>query len=216
MKLRRGGGAPPHIGLVEAPSFGLEQSVDTAVLREWRGDSSVMSVNFFARAPDLARPVGDDVALHAQFRSSEIEGGFAVVESGWVEVAGAAAARVIVKFPMNPHGMAYAGSLVIPFAVCSWVVKFQAAEVGVTGIREAVVLDRHLAGGGSLDDWGIDRDAPPLGPGERVAPQVGPADAPEWDATFPDHPLSQVRRALVDLRTSIAIADEARRLDPFE
>ena len=180
-----------------------------------RGEACALSLNFFARPPDVSRPPGDDRALDSMFRSGEKDGGFALLDAGWTVIDGCAAARALIKFFTDAGGVMYSGSLIIPFATCSWVAKFQAAEVGVTGIREAFALDRHLADGGSLEEWGIDTSAPLISPGEKVPPRPNPADAIEWDAQFPDHPLSRVRRGLSDLQTITVITDEAKRLPAF-
>jgi len=78
------------------------------------------------------------------------------------------------------------------------VVKLQSFEDGVTGVREAVWLDRHLAAGGSIDD---------LAGG-------GPEDE-AWDELFPQHPLSRARRLLPILLASLALDPAAPPLEPF-
>ena len=52
--------------------------------------------------------------------------------------------RTIFKFPMSPSGIAYIGSVTLPFRDYSYVIKIQAAEVGVTGMRETIVADKLI------------------------------------------------------------------------
>jgi hypothetical protein len=46
--------------------------------------------------------------------------------------------------------MTYIGSLIIPSAACSWVIRMQVVEGSPTGLREAVWLEKYLADGGDL------------------------------------------------------------------
>ena len=41
------------------------------------------------------------------------------------------------------------------------------------------------------------------------------SDAPEWDAKFPDHPLSRCRSHLREALAELTLSDEARASAPF-
>ncbi|CAM5432866.1 hypothetical protein SCALM49S_04200 [Streptomyces californicus] len=86
-------------------------------------------------------------------------------------------------------------------------VKIQAAERGMTGMREAVVMAR-------------------LGPDQYFRPhpyapelQGGlpfhAADHVQWDADFPDHPLTRVRRTLDALAAAVTVEPGFAALPPF-
>ncbi len=52
--------------------------------------------------------------------------------------------------------MAYIASITIPFENCSYVVKIQADEIGITGMRDALILDRlHKAGEVEIEEENI-------------------------------------------------------------
>jgi hypothetical protein len=111
-----------------------------------------------------------------------------------LRVAGCPAIKVIFKVPQKPSGMTYVGSLTIPFRDFSFVVKVQCEERGITGGREAVLLTR----------WLETHDLP--------AVLGDPTDLPDWhpeseefDAEFPGHPISRVRRVLRRVCDSLVI-----------
>lgn len=214
---RRQGGLP-EISALTIDSCGWPEVGSTESVVQWRSEADLLSLNYFPVVPDVARPLGDDRALGDQFRAGETGGGYALVEAGWVQApVGGAVARLIVKMPQEGSGMTYVGSLIVPFAACSWVVKLQCFEAGVTGMREAIWLNEHLAKGGSLMEAGIDASAEPIGPDDPRPPvRRVPADDPEWDDLVPLHPLSRLRRGLASLLGSVRLAPEAQRLAPLE
>ncbi|MEU3354272.1 hypothetical protein [Streptomyces sp. NPDC037389] len=117
------------------------------------------------------------------------------------------AVRQLVKIPRpNGHGLIFIGSWTVPRAGCSAVVKVQAAEGPITGAREAVVLS-------SLDPSQYFTPHP-------YAPDAGGlpyhvADHEQWDAQFPDHPLTLVRIALERITPTLTLHSEFKALPPF-
>lgn len=207
----------PGISGLSIDSFGwpLVSSTDSAI--QWRDGVDVLSLNYFPVAPDVAGFPDEDRALSDQFRSDESSGGYAAVDAHWTrEPSGRPVAQLILKAPQKGSGMIYQGSLIIPFAACSWIVRLQRHEVGTTGIREALWLDQHLASGGSLQEAGIDTSAEPL-PADSAPPPVrrGPADDPEWDDLVPQHPLSRLRRGMTSVLASVRLSPQAQRLAPL-
>ena len=55
------------------------------------------------------------------------------------------AIKTIFKFPQDPTGMTYLGSYTIPFKKYSYVIKIQAPELGVTGMRDSIIAAKFLA-----------------------------------------------------------------------
>lgn len=119
------------------------------------------------------------------------------------------ALRQILKLPLpgQPSGQAFIGSFTVPRAMCSTVVKIQAAERGMTGMRGAVVMAK-------------------LGPDQYFrphpyAPEVQgglpfhAADHDRWDPEFPDHPLTRVRHTLGVLAEAVTVDPAFTALPPF-
>ncbi|MER5600330.1 hypothetical protein [Streptomyces sp. NPDC002265] len=90
---------------------------------------------------------------------------------------------------------------------CSTVVKIQAAESGMTGLREAVILDRV----GPADYF----QAHPYAPDLELPLPYHVADHKEWDEQFPSHPLSLVRGALRRIGPTVVLDDGFKTLPPF-
>lgn len=174
-----------------------------------------MSLDYFPIEPNLARPPGDDVALSEFFEVAVQDAGAAVVEVRWImDGDGIPLVRSIVKARPEGGPLVYVGSLIVPFATCSWVAKVQSLEVGVTGMREALWFDQHLAAGGTPED-AFASGEPPSSPGAHPGVRRLPSDDEVWDDIVPNHPLSRVRRLLPQLAASIEISPAAQRLSPF-
>lgn len=192
----------------------------TETSRAWMRDGDSLWLHFFPIPPDLPRPVGDDTVLVDHFQRQIYNGPEGLVEARWTQGPGSMpVARIIVKSPQEPSGVSYFGSLIVPFQACSWVIRVEAAETGVTGIREAIwahkVSEAEGIGFQELHDRLGEEN-------ERLRSRYGasglsrlPADDEEWDEVVPDHPLSRVRRYLPSLASSIVIADKAQDLNPF-
>ena len=100
--------------------------------------------------------------------------------------------------------MAYVGAFILPFREHSFVIKIQAEERGITGMREAILLDaaisegkvRIAADGAIEDDWN---------PEDRC-----------HDEAFPDHPLSRVRSWLPRIRSNLTFDANLESVSQFE
>jgi hypothetical protein len=177
----------------------------------WRSDAGdQLSLDFFASAPDL--PAGPDVigALRVSYRAALGESG-GIVEVVPAVVAGVRAVRAIFKMPQDPTGMTYLGAVTIPFRDCSFIIKLQCPEYGVTGVRDAGVfaLVAPPLDGATGEPIGWAQD--PYDPGHKALGLRNRADDAEWDARFASHPLSRLRshlRELDGVRFSAAAAHE--------
>jgi len=147
----------------------------------------------FGLPPDLPR-----ASTWEEFRArSEQDAGGPRVDFDVVDVDDRSVLKQILKFPQQPSGMTYLGSLTIPFIDCSFVVKVQCEERGMTGQREAVLLDQLLAEGRV-----------------HVGPDgIGGAWEPDnfqYDSQFPSHPLSRARRVLAQIEQSLVLDSTLR------
>ncbi|MFE4603457.1 hypothetical protein ACFRKE_21675, partial [Kitasatospora indigofera] len=104
-------------------------------------------------------------------------------------------------------GQVFLGSWTVPRDRCSTVLKIQAAESGMSGLREAVVLDRVGPG---------DYFQPhPYAPDLELPLPYHVADHEEWDEQFPTHPLSMVRAALRRITPTVVLDDGFKALPAF-
>lgn len=126
------------------------------------------------------------------------------IEASIESVAEMPAVMALVKVAQEPAGFAYLGSYTFPFRDSSYVIKIQCEERGTTGIREAILFDRHLSNGGTS-----------LGNSGNISDDFSPDDA-IYDDEFPDHPLSRCRRGLRYIKSSITFDDAVRQLPSFD
>ncbi|MFD8636091.1 hypothetical protein [Streptomyces sp. NPDC059533] len=168
----------------------------------------VLSLHFFDLIPDLPAPLNRPEQLRHGLAVSAARAGAGLIEAVTGEVDSVPAVRQLIKIRRpNGPGQIFIGSWTVPKADRSTVVKVQAAEGRMTGLREAVVADRV----------GPDRyfTPHPYGPGVEGGLPHHVADHEEWDAQFPDHPLTLVRTALARLTPTVVLQDGFKSLPPF-
>ncbi|MER5898076.1 hypothetical protein [Streptomyces sp. NPDC001876] len=172
-------------------------------------DGDVLSLHYFGLPPDLPAALEDGPTLRNTLTHWTAQAGGGLIEASVKTLGGLPALRQILKVPLpqQAHGQVFIGSFTVPRAGCSTVVKIQAPERGMTGMREAVVLAK-------------------LGPDQYFrphpyAPEVQgglpfhAAEHARWDAEFPDHPLTRVRRTLDALVEAVTVDPGFAALAPF-
>jgi hypothetical protein len=172
-------------------------------------DRTVVQTSYFGVVPDL--PVGfADVALLQRAMTLMAAGqGSALVEADVTSIGGQPALRQIlkVKLPNQPSGQAFLGSFIIPKANCSAVLRVQAAEGQPTGVRESMVLAQVGPEAYFLPH--------PHVPDIQLPLPFHAADNPAYDAQFPSHPLSRVRRIMALLAQQVTLRPEFATLPSF-
>ncbi len=206
----------PTIDSIQLPDLDWSLVQAAAEMKQWLDPDQAQSLtlNFFALPPDLPT-IKDRAVLRHFFRTRIKEAGGGIVEVTVLEGRQLPYVKTIFKFPQEPNGMTYLGSLIFPFKEYSYVVKMQAMEVGTTGAREAVIVGKMMASGAlgvGSDDWLCDPYQPELK--EGVVMNLAEAEA--YDAQFPNHPLSQVRAVLRRLEAEIELDAVLVKVKPFE
>ncbi|WP_186763305.1 hypothetical protein [Lentzea tibetensis] len=145
-----------------------------------------VSLTYFDQVPDLPAPLEDPERLRHDLAVITGEVG-CLIEAHVVHLGGVPALFQIVKLPIpnQPTGQAFIASFTLPKATCSAVLKVQAVESGMTGVREAVLVSQI-----GFDKWVVAHPYAPEMQG-RLPFHVG--DDPRFDPQFADHPLSRVR-----------------------
>ncbi len=174
----------------DATGYSLQQSSDD--VRLWftpEGDE--LGVYFFEKRPDLPPRLDD---LRSTYETQLRASGGAVVEVSAVHVDECRAVKTIVKLPQPESGLTYVASITIPFRDFSFVLKVICGENGVTGLREAVLLAKHMAAGG------IAR----LAEGRLQVPGFEP-DNERFDPDFSTHPLARARRTMGHVSATVRV-----------
>ena len=126
--------------------------------------------------------------------------GAGLVSADPVTVSGRRGFRLIRKLPQDPCGMSYRATIEVPVDEAAIVVDVHCREFGVTGLRDAAVFQTLVSEGGLELDDAADTPAgwfeDPYDPGRTAEVLRNRADDRIWDARFPAHPLSRLRRHL--------------------
>lgn len=141
-------------------------------------DGDGLGVYYFDMHPDLPDNISNSAELFAFYEEQLSRIGGQIVELDIRKIDGVNAIFLIIKAPQEPSGMTYIASYTIPYKAFSFVIKVQCLEHGITGVKEALLVDRILAKNGSLEgaNW----------------------DSSEYDDEFPNHPVARARRIIND------------------
>jgi hypothetical protein len=214
---RRKPDAPPGWDAVRITTFGWDEVERTERGRVWAHGADVLSLDYLPAQPTISGPVGDDAKLMEYFERYAAGDDVGVVEARWIIAEdGTPMTWMIAKAPMpGSHGCVYIGSLIVPFAWCSWVAKIQSHEVGYMGAREALWFDIQLRQSDSPEQTWASLTAK-SNDGSNPRARRRPSDDEAWDEMLPSHPLSRVRTQLLpQIAASIEIAPAAKRLAAF-
>jgi stress response protein SCP2 len=167
----------------------------------------------FDLVPDLPAPLTDPVRLFRELAIKDARSGAGLVDADVITVDGLPALRQIVKIkhPHQQSGLVFMGTVLIPRATCSVVLKVQCPEQGTTGIREASVMARvGFEAAFPASPFAPDVDLRALG-----GLPTNVADRSEYDAAFPEHPLSRCRRLLDRIVPTVRVVEGFRATAPF-
>ena len=192
----------------EATGFSAEGDRDG--IRVWRSASGDgIGLYHFSVPPDIGADLDSVEAARAFYRRLVSASGLAIIEIETPTIQGRRCLRTIFKAPQQPTGMTYLGSLTLPFRDFSYVLKVTCVEQGVTGVRDALVFDEFLKRGavsisddGGIEGWMED----PYDASLRAPFMRNRAESREYDATFPQHPLSRARHMLDRLQETVTLA----------
>ena len=177
-------------------------------IRRWTNEiGDILTLHCFPEPDPSPFELGNEEAYREFSRQIAESNNSGLVEADLIPLGATFAYRSIHKYPQDPTGFTFVcGVSLSPH----FVVNAQAAELGVTGIRETAVAE---ALGETADTGLIGRL---LGRGERWSADpydrkrggmCFKSDAREWDSKFPDHPLSRVRNHLNDVLSSITLPE---------
>ncbi|MET9557250.1 hypothetical protein [Streptomyces sp. NPDC006645] len=169
----------------------------------------VLSVHFFPLVPDLPAPLHDPDRLRFGCAQGTANAGGGLIEAEVGAVDTVPALYQLVKMPLpSRRGQGFIASWTLPRERCSAAVKVQAAEGATTGVREATVMAQV----GPADFF---RPHPYAGGGQFGGLPYSVADLEQWDAHFPDHPLTLVRAALRRITPTVTLDEQFKTQPPF-
>jgi hypothetical protein len=178
-------------------------------LRIWRdSDGDVLSLATPEASLDLP-PLDDSARLQRWCRALAEGRGAGLIEvSAGTGTLGPTVSLIYKRLQLPAY--IFTGMLVVPGDDISCVWTIVSGERGTTGVREAVITAQLMnAGRMTVEEykrsWARDPYDPTYaGVDRRVLRFV--SDDKNYDAQFPDHPLSRVRRVLATLPNSVHVS----------
>ncbi|MCQ4138523.1 MULTISPECIES: hypothetical protein [Chryseobacterium] len=206
------------INSISIPTFGWEivEQNDAQIVWVNPEQSALISLYFFNIPPDLPTVKNIDELRNFHRHSVSASGG-GIVEVSIFNLHNIPSVKTIFKIPQPEQGMSYLASVTIPFENCSFVIKTQAVEVGTTGMRDNLVLNRFLQNGEvTFDDNGLKNwFEDPYDPSFKEGALMNKSETEEYDNDFPHHPLSIVRSMIKKAIEEVILKDELKRLTAF-
>jgi hypothetical protein len=200
-----------------APSSSLNHS--NRSFSEHNCTDSIVALQYFDKPPNImpAWTISKRFA-RATERSRRAPGVPRSIEA--ISVNGCRSVHLILKVPQASAGLIYIGSLTLPFRDFSYVVRVQCAEGGLSGIRNTTILAELINTGevkfdeGQTQPTGWWTDPCNLLVGEPPARNL--SELPRYDARFPDHALSRLRRIFPRIEATLRLPEYkfASKVDP--
>jgi hypothetical protein len=206
------------INSIIIPNFGWVKDIEDETRIEWRNPENTIGLtqNFFDKEPDLPT-ITDLVFLRNFYRNAVTYAGAGLIEVDIIDVKGVKAVKTIFKVPQQPKGMVYLASITIPFEKCSYVIKIQAPELGITGMRDSVIMQKLLAenkisiGENGFENWFQD----PYDVHFKSNCLMNKSEDNAYDSMFANHPLSQARKLLATIIEDIQFNPEISKNNTF-
>jgi len=207
------------INSISIPDFGWNKENNDSSFKQWNNpeQASLLSLNFFDIKPDLPT-IKDEQMMRDFYRERITANGGGLIQIDIIDLKGHPALKSIFKFPQKPTGMAYLSSLIIPFENYSYVIKVQAAEAGISGIRDntiAMILSNQgkiTIGDEGYEGWASD----PYNPDIKKGPLMNLSEDEKYDTDFPNHPLSIIRASLQQIESEISFGKELEKAKKFK
>ena len=210
------------IHLVQIPDFGLQQEEDNAFHQQWisEDESLILSVNYFDIPPDLAT-LNNIKTVRDIYRHLLVEAEGGLIQVDYINLKGYPAVKSIFKLRQPGEfspGAIYVGSITIPFAEYSYVIKVQAIEAGISGVRSSVVLMRQIENEEIEmgDDGAVGWMQDPYEPAITEGYLMNRSDEEKFDAEFPHHALSLVRNMLRQIEAEVVLGNDLNTLEQFK
>ena len=209
----------PSLDSITFDTTGLIPQGDMNGVRVWQTpEGNGLGLYYFPIPPDISADINSLASLNSFYGSQMAAANLTGISIKTLDIDECKFIKMIVRVPQQPLGMMYIGSLTLPFRDFSFVVKMQCSESGITGMRESLILNELLENGevefdnksDEFEGWEM-----PLGTVNSPSWRINRAEAVEYDARFPNHPLSILRRTFDQIEKSIKVSDNVKREPRF-
>jgi hypothetical protein len=209
----------PSIESVTFDTTSLRHQGDENGVRVWYAPSGDgIGLYYFPIKPDIPTDINSLTSVRSVYGKQIAAANAAVISIDTLDIDQCKSIKLIIKVPQEPSGVVYLGSLTLPFKDFSFVIKMQCSERGLTGMREAIIMDELLKKGevkadssGKISGWLQE----PYNSNISSTSIMNKAELDEYDFRFPEHPLSILRHTLRQVESSIRISEETKRKPKF-
>ncbi len=172
----------------------------------------------FKQPTDFKRDVLDP-NIRLEFEEFVAESGGAIVDFQIAKIKGLETIWQIYKYWYpKPQDMrkVYLGAMAFPFADFCYILKIQCIESGTTGVREAAIsLSLPKTEQSSKEPIVIRSMAEMFDHMKKTSMIRSASDDEQYDAQFPDHPLSRARWHLKHFADTLMISPDLQKARPY-
>ena len=178
-----------------------------------------VSLYFFDQTPDLPVAINDLDTLKDYYRGQVLQGNGGIMKVAGFSLQNIEILETLFKFPLaSGEGLSYVGAYTIPFRFFSFVIKIEASEFENFGEREKAIARELLAIGklkteanGEISGWLAD----PYDSSVERGYRMNQSEKPIHDLKYPDHPLTRVRWAMREIKSSMKFFPRLEQAAPF-
>jgi hypothetical protein len=185
----------------------LEKKNDSEIYWLHRDHPTSVTLLFVAERVPLR--LNDVAALRIGHREGAAKDGGALLYLDTFSKGKLRYMKLFVKYPMQPHGCEFIGTLLFPLARCYYLVKVSADDRQPTGLREAIMYTQLNL---PSDEWFAD----PYDKTIKLGFMANRGDSEEYDDLFPDHALTFARKELARIEREIQFDETVLKSEPFE
>ena len=206
------------IDSIVVPDFGWEKVKTGEDAIQWINPEKTIALhlNFFEKKPDLPS-LKNIEGVRDFYRQQLAQNNGGLIQVDFSELENYRAIQTIFKLPQEPSGMVYLASLTIPFHACSYVIKIQAPEIGITGIRESAVANKLMqegkitSGENGYENWFSD----PYDPNFDKGTLMNKSEEAIYDTDFANHPLTKARKLISQIGKELEFKSDIEKLRTF-
>ena len=205
----------------------LRQGLLEDSMVKWESEPGVYVIAKLSGQPTLPYDLSQPELFRTDVSESLTKAGQCLIDFDLIEVQGVQGYKCVFKYyateAEDDLRKSYYGTLCFPLSTHKVLISTLSNEEGTSGVRESTVTMMLIA---ERELKLPTADAPPA---KRVAEdgetlvkmlkkqplQVAPSDAPDYDDTFPDHPLTRVRRTLAHIQATLSFDETLKAMGPY-
>lgn len=174
----------------------------------------------FKKPTDFKRDVLDP-NVRLEFEEFVLQSGGAVVDFQVTKINGLEAIKQVYKYwHPNPQDMrkVYLGVIAFPFAEFCYIVKAQCVETGTTGVREATISllsPKSKTEQPSNEPIVVKSMEEMFSHMKKTSLTRSISDDEQYDAQFPEHPLTRVRWYINHLSNTLVVSPDLQNAKPY-